>query len=614
MKWSLALPVLYGTTLVTGAAVRRCGGHHHHGDHDGGHHDGNGGNGYPVGGGDGDSYHTGGKDGNGGSDYPTGGGHGGSGGNGGSDYPTGGSDGSEYPTGGGHGGSGNGGSGSGYPSGGNGGSGSGYPAGGNNGGSGSGYPAGGNNGGSGSGYPAGGSNGGSGSGYPAGGNGGSGSGYPGASYPGGESYSPAPPLETTYFGFFDTISIDDAKNGHLKPHNGSHHYDAGYPESVPPYTPYSTSSTISYETSSYDPPYETSSYDPYSTSTPKYSTTVVYSVSSVTSIPYHAESSDRGSSHTRSSPPQSRTTAGPQTTRPATSARPSSTSSTSPKCTAPVVRKEWRNASASEKTTFVQALQCLVKKPASGQYPHSTSRFEDLAYVHQQMASQIHSNAMFLPWHRYFVWTMSDILRVECGFTGVIPWWDETVDAGDFAGSEIFSTSYFGTAPHSGLSTRNSCVTTGAFAGLNCNIGPGTGYSTHCLSRALNDTITEQTNSGFINLCNSYNNFNDMQSCLNYGPHGYGHNGIGSVMSDVAASPSDPVFYMHHTFIDHSFWSWQHNGRGSSTVINGCLDSRSPCTPITLNTVITVMGLRPDIKVGDVYNAASTSMCYTYDY
>lgn len=148
-----------------------------------------------------------------------------------------------------------------------------------------------------------------------------------------------------------------------------------------------------------------------------------------------------------------------------------------------------------------------------------------------------------------------------------------------------------------------------------CHIGPGTGFEDHCLSRAVNETLTAQCNEDFVNTCNARPNYRDMENCAELGPHGYGHNGIGSVMADVSASPSDPTFFLHHLFIDRNFWLWQEiDASTRKSQINGCIDTKSPCTALTLDTVITVQGLRPDVTVRDIIDTQNGAMCYSYSY
>ncbi|KAH6653667.1 hypothetical protein BKA67DRAFT_328261 [Truncatella angustata] len=105
-----------------------------------------------------------------------------------------------------------------------------------------------------------------------------------------------------------------------------------------------------------------------------------------------------------------------------------------------------------------------------------------------------------------------------------------------------------------------------------------------------------------------------MENCAELGPHAYGHNGIGSVMADASSSPQDPTFFLHHLFVDRNFWLWQDGDASRKTKINGCIDNSSPCTPLTLDTVINVQGLRPNVTVRDVIDTQNGVICYYYTY
>ena len=178
-------------------------------------------------------------------------------------------------------------------------------------------------------------------------------------------------------------------------------------------------------------------------------------------------------------------------------------------------RFEWNDFSDSDRLAFMDSIKCLLKNPPSGDFPPATNRYEDLARVHQQMMTTIHGNNLFLLWHRYFVWTFEQLLRDECGFDRAFPWWDETLNAGNFHELDMFtSPDYFGT-----LTTGSGpvCVTSGAFSGLTCHIGPGSSNTAHCLSRVENTTDTAQCNTNFVNECNSMTSYDQMEPCLEYG-------------------------------------------------------------------------------------------------
>jgi tyrosinase len=88
-------------------------------------------------------------------------------------------------------------------------------------------------------------------------------------------------------------------------------------------------------------------------------------------------------------------------------------------------------------------------------------------------------------------------------------------------------------------------------------------------------------------------------------------------MSDVSASPSDPIFWMHHSFIDHNFSIWENADPARLTTING--DDHFG-NPLTLNTVVTVADIFPDVTIGQIMNTMSGvqigdhTFCYRYSY
>ncbi|KAI3316860.1 Di-copper centre-containing protein [Xylariaceae sp. AK1471] len=281
----------------------------------------------------------------------------------------------------------------------------------------------------------------------------------------------------------------------------------------------------------------------------------------------------------------------------------------------PNVRFEWSNYSNGDRTAFVQAIKCLQGKPSGGsQYTGSQNRYEDLASVHRGMTANIHQTAAFLVWHRYFVWVFEQMLREECGFNRAMPWWDETKNAGNFAASDIFSNAWFGNLPAKTANNQGTCIQSGEFSGDTLHVGPGSANQNHCLSRAADESQTAQCNSDFTNSCLSMNAYDDFRHCFELGPHGYGHNGIGAVMAEVSSSVGDPIFFMHHLFVDHTFRIWQNANPSRLTTISGCADANSPCTPITLDTQLSSNGLRPDMAVRDVLNTLGGATCYRYDY
>ncbi|KAI2631202.1 hypothetical protein GGS21DRAFT_169426 [Xylaria nigripes] len=281
----------------------------------------------------------------------------------------------------------------------------------------------------------------------------------------------------------------------------------------------------------------------------------------------------------------------------------------------PNVRVEWSDYADSDRTAFVEAIKCLQDKPSAGpQYSGAQNRYEDLVSVHRELTGSIHQSAMFLVWHRLFLWVFEQMLRDECGFNRALPWFDETKHAGAFATSDVFTDDWFGPLPNKTADGQGTCITTGEFGNDTLHVGPGTANTDHCLSRAADETQTAQCNQDFTNSCLSQREYDQFRECFELGPHGYGHNGIGAVMAEVSSSVGDPFFFLHHGFVDHTYRIWQNAHPSRRLTIEGCADNASPCTPISMDTVVSVGGIRPDVTVADVLDTLNGTLCYRYDY
>ncbi|KZM21620.1 Tyrosinase [Ascochyta rabiei] len=276
-------------------------------------------------------------------------------------------------------------------------------------------------------------------------------------------------------------------------------------------------------------------------------------------------------------------------------------------CSNPRIRREWDSYSNSDRQAYIDAIKCLQARPASGQFRQSQSRYEDLVALHQTLTPNVHGNAKFLLWHRYYLWTFEQMLRSDCGFNRELPWFDETRYAGRYTQSSVFSSQWFGS-----INVGGQCVTNGQFAGLAINIGPGSGNTRHCLARDNDDSETINTGSAIVDACNSRSTYADMASCAEGGAHAWGHNGIGAVMQDTYASPADPVFFLHHAFIDRNFRIWQNNGGNPRiTTVSG---TDAVGNRLTLDTTVNVYDFRPTVRIRDILNTQSSTLCYKYNY
>lgn len=93
-------------------------------------------------------------------------------------------------------------------------------------------------------------------------------------------------------------------------------------------------------------------------------------------------------------------------------------------------------------------------------------------------------------------------------------------------------------------------------------------------------------------------------------------------MGDLYASPSDPIFFLHHANLDRVWWSWQ-----TFDLPNRLSDISGPIVlmdyanekagNVTLDFAMTFGVSAPNVTVGDVMDISSGKgngiMCYTYD-
>lgn len=91
-------------------------------------------------------------------------------------------------------------------------------------------------------------------------------------------------------------------------------------------------------------------------------------------------------------------------------------------------------------------------------------------------------------------------------------------------------------------------------------------------------------------------------------------------MADKDASPGDPVFYLHHNYIDRLWWKWQAADNEtrlwamSGNTVNETLFPQQAGVKASLDTVIQQQNIIPDIHIRDVMNAQGGYLCYDYDY
>lgn len=188
-------------------------------------------------------------------------------------------------------------------------------------------------------------------------------------------------------------------------------------------------------------------------------------------------------------------------------------------------RKNYRDLTGVERDRFVQALFHLKSTGVVDQYANEHETFFHMG---------IHHTSHFLPWHRDFLRRFEEALQTYHPNV-TIPYWNSTVD----------------TSP-SDLLWDNSFL--GQFDGawgLNRALGSDT----------LPTPAQVQTTLGL----GTYDAFwPDLETTIHNPPHRWVEGEMGGL-----ASPHDPVFYLHHCWIDLLWAQWQLLNPGAPFVSSG---------------------------------------------
>lgn len=171
-----------------------------------------------------------------------------------------------------------------------------------------------------------------------------------------------------------------------------------------------------------------------------------------------------------------------------------------------------------------------------------------------------HGNSAFLPWHRVYLRRLEiEIQTALQDDTVTIPYWDWTDQVGTAA---IFTEEFLG--PNGG----GGAVPTGHFSAANWPVRADLQFriqndQVETLGTALVRDLqpfTELPEPNEVNLIAlQLENFDEFRTFLEgegVRLHDFIHGWIGGSMA-MMTSPNDPIFFMHHAFIDFIWARWQ---------------------------------------------------------
>ncbi|KAK8102402.1 tyrosinase [Apiospora sp. TS-2023a] len=273
------------------------------------------------------------------------------------------------------------------------------------------------------------------------------------------------------------------------------------------------------------------------------------------------------------------------------------------------VRREYSTLTTKEKLAYTSAIKCLMAKPPRTpleKAPGVRSRYDDFVATHINATNTIHFTGNFLSWHRYYIWAFETALRDECGYEGYLPYWNWGKSAQNPEHSPYLDgspTSQGGNGAHAAhdctpalisgkgcipAGRGGGCMETGPYAGLVANLSatgptfpgirtgfPPLGYQPRCVKRDISSWVSRQwsTDSQSVDLLTNPayqtgirafqdrlqgGNVSDIFMSSFFGVHSAGHfTWGGDPGGDVADSPGDTMFWLHHSQIDRTWWIWQ---------------------------------------------------------
>ncbi|KAL3859844.1 hypothetical protein ACJMK2_010034 [Sinanodonta woodiana] len=209
------------------------------------------------------------------------------------------------------------------------------------------------------------------------------------------------------------------------------------------------------------------------------------------------------------------------------------------------VRKEYRMLTDMERNNFHQAMR-LLKMDTSV----PPNKFDALASLHHlNTAESAHGGPNFLGWHRVYLVLCENALREKIANV-TIPYWDNTLEEAlpDPRQSILFSPLFMGSASGQVVTGPFSYWSTVGYGQLARDVGNSRrlmnpGDLTAIFSRRL---IADISNPNAPESSNLEELHNDV--------HVY----VGEQMSRIESASYDPLFYIHHAFIDCVWEEFRH--------------------------------------------------------
>ena len=214
--------------------------------------------------------------------------------------------------------------------------------------------------------------------------------------------------------------------------------------------------------------------------------------------------------------------------------------------------------------------------PECGTYEGTSASwgFKQSIADHLWYSGHAHGQSKFLPWHRQYMLEIEEKMQVFHKCVN-LPYWDWTKEFtdGTLRGEHIFESEYFGQLD--GDQSQPTPVPTGVNLGQFQSTTPtysdyyevpdGTYHNQWAgqdLDRNGGSSSSFASEAEIANLL-TVGSYASFRSMLEGGPHVPPHTKIGGEMGNYR-SPGDPLFWLHHAFVDKIWYDWQYQNGGAN--------------------------------------------------
>lgn len=209
---------------------------------------------------------------------------------------------------------------------------------------------------------------------------------------------------------------------------------------------------------------------------------------------------------------------------------------------------------------------------------YDNSKFKSMVNLHAEKYNLIHNTPIFLPFHRVFINDFEQQFLSNTTFG--LPFIDWTLDSNNVKNSIIFSDKYFG------KNDANGNIVNSEFKGI---------------IKRNPDIINGYTNNIKNTIVNSFVLYSNMSFMIELGIHALYHSKLHETMDSVY-SPMDPLFFLHHSFIDKIWSEWTDIKLPNKTLFDN----------VAYHTNINVNSYLPGYTFNTRFALNASHFCYRY--